>query len=144
MQADGGDPNPETVFAVFNTGAGWGCICPTPRRAGSCFWTPRARFAAFRQGLGPDPECLRNPCCCSGRHDRQGRKTMTQITHRPDAPIAGRSPGPRGLRKKTPVFMGRHYLENFVQAIFDVVGGQRARPSSWAATGAISTTARRR
>ncbi|MCB6177265.1 alpha-D-glucose phosphate-specific phosphoglucomutase [Rhodobacter sp. Har01] len=37
-------------------------------------------------------------------------------------PIAGQKPGTSGLRKKTAVFMGRHYLENFVQAVFDVVG----------------------
>ncbi len=47
---------------------------------------------------------------------------MSQITTVSTAPIAGQKPGTSGLRKKTPVFMGRHYLENFVQAIFDVVG----------------------
>jgi len=47
---------------------------------------------------------------------------MTQIATVQTQPIAGQKPGTSGLRKKTPVFMGRHYLENFVQAIFDVVG----------------------
>lgn len=47
---------------------------------------------------------------------------MTQITTVQTEAIAGQKPGTSGLRKKTPVFMGRHYLENFVQAIFDVVG----------------------
>jgi phosphoglucomutase len=38
-------------------------------------------------------------------------------------PIAGQKPGTSGLRKKTPVFMGRHYLENFVQSIITAIGG---------------------
>jgi phosphoglucomutase len=47
--------------------------------------------------------------------------SVTTVTTQP---IAGQKPGTSGLRKKTPVFMGPHYLENFVQAIFDVVGAE--------------------
>jgi phosphoglucomutase len=39
------------------------------------------------------------------------------------SPIAGQKPGTSGLRKKTPVFMQAGYLENYVQAIFDGIGG---------------------
>jgi phosphoglucomutase len=47
---------------------------------------------------------------------------MERMTIR-TAPIEGQKPGTSGLRKKTKVFMGPHYLENFVQAIWTGVGG---------------------
>ena len=54
-------------------------------------------------------------------HGRRGDPMSTHTVA--TTPIAGQKPGTSGLRKKTPVFMQPHYLENFVQAIFDGTGG---------------------
>ncbi|MGC5779746.1 alpha-D-glucose phosphate-specific phosphoglucomutase [Methylobacterium sp. NFXW15] len=46
--------------------------------------------------------------------------TMTPTTI-PTTPYSDQKPGTSGLRKKVPVFRQRHYVENFVQAIFDSI-----------------------
>ncbi|MGR3378332.1 alpha-D-glucose phosphate-specific phosphoglucomutase [Salipiger abyssi] len=48
---------------------------------------------------------------------------MTTIRTVPTEPIEGQKPGTSGLRKKTPVFQTHHYLENFVQSIWNGIGG---------------------
>jgi len=52
---------------------------------------------------------------------------MVAVTTIATTPFAGQKPGTSGLRKKVSVFAQPHYLENFVQSVFDTIGDTTGR-----------------
>ncbi|MGB0903680.1 MAG: alpha-D-glucose phosphate-specific phosphoglucomutase, partial [Mangrovicoccus sp.] len=49
--------------------------------------------------------------------------TVATVNKVSTSPIDGQKPGTSGLRKKTRVFMEPHFLENFVQSVWNGIGG---------------------
>ena len=48
-----------------------------------------------------------------------GTDAKAEVVDIPTAPIEGMRPGTSGLRKKVDVWMGEHYVENFIQSLID-------------------------
>ena len=69
----------------------------------------RAAAAATPRGGGSS-----SPSALAGASSAVG-----EVVEVPTAPIAGMRPGTSGLRKKVEVWMGEHYVENFVQSLLD-------------------------
>ena len=57
----------------------------------------------------------------------------------PTKPYTDQKSGTAGLRKKVAVFQQPHYLENFLQSIFDVETGLRGNTLVIGATAAFTT-----
>ncbi len=71
---------------------------------------------------------------------RQEHAVLPATTVR-TAPIEGQKPGTSGLRQQTRVFMQPGYLENYLQSIFDAVGGVAGKTLTLGGDGRYFNTA---
>src|SRR5690606_22345596 len=70
------------------------------------------------------PSELRHPPRLNPRHRNLEAMSIQTI---PTRPFPGQRPGTSGLRKKVTVFQQPHYLESFVQAVFDTLPGHEGQ-----------------
>ncbi|CAK0784856.1 Phosphoglucomutase-1 [Coccomyxa viridis] len=63
------------------------------------------------------------------------KQDAVAVKHVDTKPIDGQKPGTSGLRKKVTVFQQEHYLENFVQATFDALPGEKLSGSTLVVSG---------
>jgi len=86
----------------------------------------RRRLPVPAAAFATDPRLLGTARLMAAAGRGPQEREMSIATH-PTRPIEGQKPGTSGLRKKTRVFMGPHYLENFVQAMWNALGGVAGR-----------------
>jgi len=80
----------------------------------------RRRLPVAVEALATDPDLRRLAAILSEARPKGNAMSVKTVATQP---IEGQKPGTSGLRAKTAVFMRPNYLENYIQATFDALGG---------------------